>query len=181
MDKAFLENIMQLCNNEGVNEVALAYSYHKKYSADVEKEEIENILQAEDQSLTIEMFDNGRYSVNTLNRFDEPYIIQFIKQAREISRHLQPDNHRHLPDVNLFRGLAGNNLDLLDVSYHELDRNVLVNNLIGSTANLLRETPNVLNVTAHYTDYLHKTIKLHSNGFLGYTKARSSQGRFRFR
>ncbi len=83
---------------------------------------LEKVSEATSQSLSVQVWVDGRYSSHRTTDLRPDAIARFSRDAVELTRHLQPDPFRQIPDPALFEGRAAVDLDLVDPSIRDLSR-----------------------------------------------------------
>ena len=75
---------------------------------------LEKVQENTSRSLSIELYVDGRYSTHTTTSLRPERLQAFVADAVALTRALQPDPHRALPDPALFAGRSDVDLQLLD-------------------------------------------------------------------
>ena len=75
---------------------------------------LEKVQENTSRSLSIELYVDGRYSTHSTTSLRPERLQSFVAEAVALTRALQPDPHRSLPDPALFAGRSEADLQLLD-------------------------------------------------------------------
>jgi len=132
----------------------------------------ENIKEATTKQLGLEVFVNGRYSVQTTSDLRRDALKDFITNAIATTKLLAEDPFRTLPDPKYYEGRAKVDLGVLDPGYKKLtpeDRHDLVKAIEDSA--LAAGGNKVISVTAMEYDSYDELLLMSSNGFEGYRES----------
>jgi PmbA protein len=131
----------------------------------------ENIKEASTKALNIEVFVNGRFSIQSTSDLRKGALQDFIVNAVTATKLLAEDPLRTLPDPKYYQGRAELDLELVDPAYNSFtpeNRHDLVKALEKAC---LQEGGNkVISVTAQEQDGYQESLQMTSNGFEGYTQ-----------
>jgi PmbA protein len=75
---------------------------------------LEKVQENTSRKLSIDLYVDGRYSSHSTTSLRPERLQTFIDEAVALTRALQPDEHRALPDPSLFEGRSDADLALLD-------------------------------------------------------------------
>jgi PmbA protein len=129
----------------------------------------ENIKEASTQALNIQVFVNGRYSVQSTSDLRKEALRDFMSNAVTATRLLAEDPYRTLPDPKYYQGRTEADLGLVDDAYagfspenrHEMAKAV-------ENACLQAGGDKVISVTSQVQDGSQESVMVASNGFEGY-------------
>lgn len=83
---------------------------------------VEKVQESVGKSLAIEIYADGRYSMHSSNDLRPESLRDFLSEAVALTRVLEPDPHRQLPDPALYAGRSDIDLDLVDDELDRVDR-----------------------------------------------------------
>jgi PmbA protein len=129
----------------------------------------ENIKEASTKALNIEIFVNGRFSVQSTSDLRKGALQDFIANAVAATKLLAEDPFRTLPDPKYYQGRAELDLELVDPVYKSFtpeNRHEMVKAL--EKACLEEGGDKVISVTAQEQDGCQESLQMTSNGFAGY-------------
>ena len=81
---------------------------------------LEKVQESTSSSLSIALYAGGRYSTHSTTDARRDRLEAFIKETVALTRALEPDPHRALPDPALFEGRSEVDLDLMDAGLADL-------------------------------------------------------------
>jgi len=160
---------MTLAQASGADEVALSLSRSRGVDLEWRDGAIERVQEQTRQSLSTEIYVNGRYSASSTSDLRPDALRSFFSDAVEMTKLLEPDPHRSLPDPNLYEGRADVDLQLADSSHSNQDgagRRAQCEEL----ETLLREGAEdlpIVSVATTVSDSIGHSARVHSNGFEG--------------
>jgi PmbA protein len=128
----------------------------------------ENIKEASQRGLGIEIYVNGRYSSQSTSDLRKDALRDFLSGAVAMTRLLAEDPYRTLPDPKYYEGRAKVDLGIRDAGYEAFspsDRHDLVKAV--EDACLEKGGSKVISVTAGQYDSHAQEVVLTSNGFEG--------------
>jgi PmbA protein len=129
--------------------------------------EIEKMLHASATSLAMNLLIDGRDGFFYTNNTQPEALRQFIRNAAETTRMLEPDESRTLADPTRYYKGGGPDLRNFDATLSTVDpaeklRLAQQNNREG-----MQLCPNLISFQTHYSDRQHQAHYLISNGFQG--------------
>lgn len=152
---------------QGADEVAIYVSKTRSVSISRREGIIENLKESTQNSLSLDLYLNHKYSSHSTNDLKKTSLEKFISEAIASTKYLTSDEFRYLPDPKFYPKTKKYDLQLLDKKYENVnpeDRKEKVAVLEEFTRDL---HPALISVTAGYSDSLHQAYVLHSNGFEG--------------
>lgn len=110
---------MESALRNGADAVRVSLSKSVLDSYTILNGELDKVTHAADRSLYLHLFADGRYGTFSTNSFDKDELADFIIRAVEMTRLLEQDRCRRLPDTDRTEknALTGKELDLYDPSY----------------------------------------------------------------
>jgi PmbA protein len=131
----------------------------------------ENIKEASTRALNIEIYVDGRFSLQTTSDLREKALRDFIANAVTATKLLAEDPLRTLPDPAYYRDRAELDLELADPAYPSFtpqNRHDLAKAL--EKACLEAGGDKVVSVTSQEQDGSQESLQMTSNGFSGYAQ-----------
>lgn len=127
---------------------------------------LERMQHSHSRRLSVDLYVDGRYfSHSTSDLRDQP-LRDFMLEAVTLTRALQPDPYRALPDAALFEGRARVELDRVDPALARIDTDTRV--AMGQAMNArIAGKPGVLSATSTVGDGRFGAAHASSNGFSG--------------
>lgn len=159
----------------GASEAAANLSSVRSLNVTLVNEEIEKLQESNQNSLTLDLYCNNKYSSHSTNDLRKESLEKFIDEAVKMTNYLARDEARNLPDRKYYPGsdIMNMNLDIFDTSFDSLDfkdKFRLIREIYGSIKN---KSDKIINVTSYYNDSSSRGIRIHSNGFKGETERTS--------
>jgi PmbA protein len=81
---------------------------------------LDRIRENTQQGLSISLYVDGRYSGNSTSDIRREAVAGFIEDSVGMTRYLEPDEHRHLPDPSRYQGMTTADLQLRDGAVLEI-------------------------------------------------------------
>ncbi len=131
---------------------------------------LETLKESVQASLYIELFVNGKYSSHSTNDLRKSVLEGFLANTVEMTRYLNEDEFRSLPDPKLYEGRENLDLQLADKSIDNIsmDQKRAWIDEVEKTAKSMDE--HIISVSADYWDVSGLSVRRHSNGFYGVTE-----------
>lgn len=127
---------------------------------------LEKVSEATSQRLALEVWVDGRYSSTSTTDLRPEEIARLAREAVELTRALQPDPFRQIPDPALFEGRPEVDLDLVDPSVRDLSREQ--REALCHAQNVgLAGKDGVISATSSTSDGHSLSASVSSNGFAG--------------
>jgi PmbA protein len=131
--------------------------------------QLDKLEQSSENSLTIQIYVDGKYSACSTNRLEKKELEKFISNGIEATRYLEKDEFRRLPDPSRYYRGNGKGLDSYDVRIETVP--------VDDKLALLKENVNevyltdkrLVSVSSAYEDGAGCSYTVASNGFEGET------------
>jgi len=128
---------------------------------------IEKLQEAKRRSLTVAIYLNNRFSVQTTNNLERQSLERFIEDTVAMTKYLNEDPFRKLPDPIYYAGREKKDLDVRDPSYESLSTEARIESARQAADAASSASNRIVSVTAGFSDSLSRYVKVHSNGFEG--------------
>ncbi len=171
MDKELLDLghwCLKTAKAKGASDCGLTLQSERFINISYRNRKPENIKEALTRQLSLEIFVAGRYSVQITSDLRREALEKFISEAIAMTKLLDPDPYRSLPDPKYFQEIKKLDLGLVDPEYARLTpekRHELVKTV--EEAGLQAAGEKVISVTASEYDSYQEILLLKSNGFEG--------------
>ena len=152
---------------EGANEASVNISNSRNVSIDFRDKKIEELKESTENSLSLEIYTNHRYSSHSTNDLRKSTLKKFISEAVAATKYLTEDEFRSLPDPKYYPKKSNTNLELIDSSYKDVDSGERVKIAQEIEAAAMEVSDKIISTTSGYSDTSYQTVKVHSNGFSG--------------
>lgn len=130
---------------------------------------LEKMQQSNSRGLTLQLYVDGRYFVHTTNDLRPDALKSFAKEAVELTRALEKDPHRELPDPKLFEGRTTADLQTFDPAVEAIDVDERIARCMAADARISGKAK-VLSATCGFEDARGESAAASSNGFAGTNK-----------
>jgi len=176
MDKANYLNIaewaVQFALKSGATDSVASINSIKSLNVTLVNEDIEKLQESNQNSLSIEIYCNNRYSSHSTNDLRKESLSKFIDEAVKMTNYLAKDEARVLPEKKFYPGpdILSIELDLYDDSFNSVgfkDKFRLVKELYSS---IKGKSDKLINISSYYNDSISTSFVVNSNGFSGNTK-----------
>ena len=127
---------------------------------------LEKVKEATARSLDLNLWVGGRYSSHSTTSMDPVRLRSFVDEAVALTRALQPDPHRTLPDPALYAGRTTTDMQLLHAEIDTIDA-ARREEWLGTRDAGLRNDERVISATGYVGSTLSETAVVSSNGLEG--------------
>lgn len=166
------EQAVALAEAAGADGVFAWASRSREVEMNYRDGKLESVKESTSRSLSIEVYAGGRYSSHATTDLREDRLRAFVRDAVALTRALQPDPFRALPDPALYEGRSGADLDLQDPAVLALDAATRHGWLSALDAEA-RGAPEVVSATSWLADSHDLSAGCSSNGFFGTNESTS--------
>ena len=128
---------------------------------------IDNLQQASENGLSIQLYVDGRYGSISTNRIDKKELEDFIKNGIESIRFLVIDEARTLPDASLYYKGGDADLQLYDSKFLSIQPDDKVALAMAVCDEIMDKDKRVISAGSSYSDGESFNYRIASNGFEG--------------
>lgn len=153
----------------GAQQVSVSIANSQSSSVEVREEKIDKLEQAIQNSLSIRLFVDGKYSAHSTSRLKKEELTRFIEEAIEGTKFLSEDKFRTLPEPELYYKGGGKNLESLDENFSNIDPKDKIDLAFAAEKEVLNKDERIISVSSSYYDGLNERVMVTSNGFEGDT------------
>lgn len=160
----------RLAQRLGADEARVGVSRSRGVEVEWRDGRLERVQERARRGLAVELFVDGRYAAMSTNDLRPDAVESFLKEAVAMTRLLEPDPHRRLPDPALYAGRADVDLDLADPSQGEVtseSRRALAERLEALLRDAAGTKAPIVSVTSSVDDDAGESARVHTNGFEG--------------
>jgi PmbA protein len=157
---------VELALDKGASGAWASTSASRNTSCSLRNGEIEKVQESNSRRLSLELYVDGRYFTHDTSDMAPDRLEGFVTEAVALTRAIEPDPYRQLPDPNLHQGAVTQGLDAEDPTLAELDidrRVALCREMHARTSG----KPKVLSVSTSMSDGRWQSAAVSSNGFEG--------------
>lgn len=158
---------MNFALKNGADQASVSISNRISNSVEVRDEKTDKLEQAIQNSMSIRLYVDHKYSSHSTNRLDKEDLSNFITEAIASTRYLSEDEFRTLPDPELY--FKGDQADLktVDPGFAGYDTRQKINIALATEKEALGKDDRIISISASYYDNLSEYILITSNGFRG--------------
>lgn len=127
---------------------------------------LEKVQEATSQSLYLKLWVDGRFSSHTTSDLRPDRLKAFVAEAVALTRALEPDPFRLIPDPALFEGRSEVDLDVVDAGQAAITREQRIA-WCQEMNERVRSTPKLISCTSSTSDGRSESAAASSNGFTG--------------
>ena len=165
---------LEMALSAGADDVVANTSHGQNTGFTFRDHKLEQVQQSASRSLSLQLYVDGRYSSHHTTDLRPQEMRRLVDDAVGLTRHLEPDPHRVIPDPALYAGRSDIDLDLVDPAVHEIQRDVCLD-WLGIMDELNHADARVISATSEVNFGLHTSVRISSNGFEG-TQERTHVG-----
>lgn len=166
------QEAVALAQKLGAEAAFASVSRERSTGFDVRDGVIEKVTESTARRLSFRLWVEGRYSTQSTSDLRPAAVEAFVKEGVAMTRALQADPHRVLPDPALYAGRADVNLELVDPAVLGLDRDQRLA-LVRELDALVSGQPGMVSTTSSVSDDHGQGASASSNGFAGQWEATS--------
>ena len=152
---------------EGANEASASISNQRQVDIEFRDKKLEKLSESTQNSLTLDIYSDSRYSSHSTNDLRKESLGKFIKEAVSTTKYLTPDEYRALPDTKYYPDKTSVDLKLKDQSYMNVESSERVSMAREIESAAMEVSDKIISSTAGYGDVYYETARVHSNGFTG--------------
>ena len=152
----------------GAQEARVSIYNNNSSQVEVRDEKIDKLQEANQSSMAIALYVDGKYSSISTNRIsDQEELGKFIEDAISGTRYLAEDPYRTLPDPELYYKGGGPDLKTIDAAFSSVDPQDKIRDAFGMEKEVLGKDERIISVSASYSDGMSGSVMVASNGFEG--------------
>jgi PmbA protein len=157
---------VELAQAAGAEHVWAAAASARSTQCQVRDGVLDRMQHSHSRRLSVELYVEGRYSSHSTSDLRDEPLRELVAEAVALTRLLQPDPFRALPDPALYRGRASVDLEGVDGSLARLDTDARLAVCEVMSARIVGK-PGVLSAKSTVSDGRLGTAHASSNGFSG--------------
>lgn len=159
-------NAVELAKGAGASDAWATVGQSRDVEFQYRDGALEKVKDTTSRSLAIQVYANGRYSSHQTTDMNPDRLGGFVAEAVAITRALEPDEFRKITPAELFTNLPTADLDLVDATVTELDREQRLEWCRALDA-VATDHERVISATAGVYDGTTLSASASSNGFSG--------------
>ena len=170
------ENLLQAAHaaaktakKHGADEASVTIARSRGVEVEWRDGQLDKVQESTRRSLSVAIYVDERYSASSTNDLRPDALDAFIAEAVAMTRLLEPDEHRRLPDPSSYEGRAQVDLELTDAGQADMtsaERLRTAQDLEQRVRQRAADLP-VVSITTGVSDGRSETARVHTNGFEG--------------
>lgn len=157
---------VELAQKSGASDAWATASQSRDVEFEYRDGALEKVKDTTSRALSIQVYADGRYSSHQTTDLKSDRLEGFVAEAVAITRALEPDEYRRITPAALFADQPTSDLDLVDLTVAELDRDQRLAWCEALDA-ASRDHERVISATAGVYDGTQTSASASSNGFVG--------------
>ncbi len=162
---------MDMLRDEGCRDMRVTLMHNHEDTIQMRGSALERLQYATATSLALNLFIDGREGFFYTNDLRAESLRQFIHDAVQTTRLLEPDPSRTLADPSRYYHGGGPELDNCDTTLPDIEPDEKIRLVWETNQWLEHRDCRIISAETHYTDRLHTAYYLISNGFEGYEQS----------
>lgn len=167
-NKEITEYAMSLALKYGCQDVKVVLLQNNEDAIDLRNGQMERMHHALARLLVMNLFLDGRDGFFYTNKVEKDGLDNFIRQAVETTRMLEPDESYTLADPSLYYKGDGPELCNFDATLSQMDPQEKLALAMETDRQLVGSHPSIISAETRYSDRQYQGWYLISNGFQGY-------------
>ena len=163
---------LALAKAAGADDAAVRIGQGRSLEFDYRDGSLEKVQESATRALSVSLYVDGRYSRHQSNDLRASSLKPFLEQAVALTRALEPDPHRQLPDPTLYEGRSTADLDLWDPAIEAFTREDAIRWLEAMDARTHADE-RVISASAHVSASASTSAMVTTNGFEGTVRGTS--------
>lgn len=166
--KDLAQRALGLAKKHGASDAAVSVSESREVEVEWRDGQLQKMTDAATRGLGLQLFVDGRYAAVSSNDLRVDALDTFVREAVAVTRLLEVDPHRRLPEPELYAGRSEVDLQSYDPALESLTPEQRVQRVkeledgARSVSGL-----DIISVTTGVSDGTSESYRVHSNGFEG--------------
>lgn len=160
---------VEIAKKHGASDVGVRAARGREVSLEWRNGKVETVKEAVSMGLSIRLFVNRRYSANSTSDLRPKALERFIKDSIEMTRELEPDPFRSLPNPALYMCVPKADLLVHDPNAGTVTPESRVQRAreLEDAARSVQGADKIVSVTTGVSDSESESVLINSNGFEG--------------
>lgn len=149
----------------GAKEAAVVIGRGRSVECEIREKKVEKLQESAAASLSVAVYADGKYSGHSTNDLRWDSVKSFLDNALAMTKLLEPDPFRQLPDPKLYENRPTVDLGMNDKGYGDLQTSTRKQTAREIEDAALAGGANIQSVTSFFSDGWGETFRVTSNGF----------------
>lgn len=158
---------LELARAEGADDAWASAARSRSVEVEVRDGEIEKLEESTSRSLSLRVYASGRYGTFVTTDLRPAELARFVREAVAMTRAVEPDPFRAIPDSSLFAGRSTASLDLVDPTIASLEMATRIDWCMEIVEHA-RQHERLVSATASVSDTCSLAVSQSTNGFYGW-------------
>jgi PmbA protein len=167
------EETVALALSKGAQDARATAYRGRSVSHQVRDGELEEVQDTTTMSVSFDLYVDGRYSSHATSDLSPDRFAAFVAEAVALTKALEIDEYRTIPDPALYANRASVDLDLVDPTVASLTSQDRLGPCMAMDA-VARSDARVISATSYFSDSYDALATVTSNGFSGTREATSA-------
>jgi len=164
------EWIIKQSKKNGAQETAVSIYNSRNVELEFRDKKLDKLQESTQNSLNLQIYAEKKYSSHSTNDLRKETLEKFVEEAVASTKYLTVDEFRTLPDPKYYPIGKPGDMHLFDETHPKIETSerVKIASMIEETA--MSQSDQIISATAGYSDSMYESLRMHSNGFTGYSK-----------
>lgn len=141
--------------------------YGSNDSFEIRDMKIDRLQQASENSMSIQLYVDGRYGTYSTNRLVKSELERFIKDGVDATRYLAEDKARSLPDASRYYKGGKPDLQMNDPKFQQIQPDDKLALAMAACEEIMGKDDRIISANSSYSDGQDSRYMIASNGFEG--------------
>jgi PmbA protein len=164
---ALAEWAMNLTLQKGASEASVVILRQQPVKIEFRDQKLETLKQSLQNSLSLQIYADHRYSENSTNDLRKGSLEKFIEDVVTSTKYLAQDEYRSLPNPQYYPENTNIDLKIKDEQYESLTLSERVKMAAEIEEIAMAQSSHIISTTAWCSDVHSLIARIHSNGFSG--------------
>jgi PmbA protein len=152
---------------KGARESAVVVARGRSVECQIREKKVEQLQESAAASMSVAVYADDRFSAHSTNDLRWSEVEPFLDQALAMTKVLEPDPFRRLPDPKLYENRPTVDLAMLDADYSKVETSQRKKFARDVEDAALAKGKDLASVTTSFGDGWGESIRVTSNGFHG--------------
>ncbi|MDH4222860.1 MAG: TldD/PmbA family protein, partial [candidate division Zixibacteria bacterium] len=151
----------------GADDVAVNVGNSRDIEIQFREGNLEKLQESTQNYLSLSIYASMRYSSHSTNDIRKESLKGFIEEAIDMTKYLNEDPFRSLPDPKYYKDQKEMDLKIKDIDYDKVTSDSRVSMAREIEKIAMAQSDKIISCTSYYADNYYESVKVHSNGFKG--------------
>lgn len=161
------ERSVEYVLKKGAKESAVGIGKGRSVECEIREKKVEKLQESASASMSVAVYADGKYSAHSTNDLRWDRVERFLDSALAMTKLLEPDEYRRLPDPKLYENRPTDDLGMADPDYSKVETSQRKKFAREIEDAALASGGEIQSVTTAFSDGWGETIRVTSNGFRG--------------